>query len=578
MAALRRFVLFFGSLLLMMTAVCALPVTSKAKPNIVFLHCESTDARTYGVDSIVPIPNIRSVQKRGVNFVNHYVNVPICAPSRASLWSGRQPHNIPHVHNDIHVNGAWNNYEGVGNAPGKGKVTVDDILSKRLETAGYTTLVTGKTDYVAGGHSLTTMLDSWALYARFPYNIPKEGGWHIWGDCGGNATVLPGNESAHKQDWNNVKINTDWIRSQAKNSTPFFAYQGFNIVHPPYATSEEYWNRIPTDKIEIPKWKPLEELHPCDLQTTMKKGCALPDKYLQSDEHKLRVRRAYYAMVAEYDDMVGEYIKALDETGLTDSTWLILSSDHGDMQMEHQQFYKMVAYEPSTNVPLVIAGPNMGFNGQVTHLTSMVDLMPTFLDLAGAEITPDLDGQSLVPFLNTGQSPTHPTSVISQFHGENLVMSWYMIRNGNIKYVAWGTGKEHVPQLFNLSSDPEENINLATDPKHAPLVQAMDAKLRQQVDYPSVTMDVAQYNLDMARWWTTAEPDWQGILAGTAISKKFPRNQGQLNPDWGQLWEEGPEGYWKAWWDWVDSPPTINPCPSNLTYNWPPQASSATVP
>eukprot|EP00051_Salpingoeca_urceolata_P010972 m.134885 g.134885 ORF g.134885 m.134885 type:complete len:330 (+) comp16929_c0_seq6:73-1062(+) len=239
---------------------------------------------------------------------------------------------------------------------------------------------------------------------------------------------------------------------------------------------------------------------------------------------------------------------------------------------------KMVAYEPSTNVPLVIAGPNMGFNGQVTHLTSMVDLMPTFLDLAGAEITPDLDGQSLVPFLNTGQSPTHPTSVISQFHGENLVMSWYMIRNGNIKYVAWGTGKEHVPQLFNLSSDPEENINLATDPKHAPLVQAMDAKLRQQVDYPSVTMDVAQYNLDMARWWTTAEPDWQGILAGTAISKKFPRNQGQLNPDWGQLWEEGPEGYWKAWWDWVDSPPTINPCPSNLTYNWPPQASSATVP
>ena len=63
---------------------------------------------------LVPIPNIRKLQDRGVNLVNFYCNVPICAPSRASVWSGRQPHNGRHKHNNITVRGYWNNYEGVG--------------------------------------------------------------------------------------------------------------------------------------------------------------------------------------------------------------------------------------------------------------------------------------------------------------------------------------------------------------------------------------------------------------------------------------------------------------------------------
>ena len=84
------------------------------QPNLLWLHVESTDGRLYNEDSPVPIPNIRSVQARGVNFANTYANVPICCPSRASVWTGRQPHNLPHVTNGIDVVGAISNYEGVG--------------------------------------------------------------------------------------------------------------------------------------------------------------------------------------------------------------------------------------------------------------------------------------------------------------------------------------------------------------------------------------------------------------------------------------------------------------------------------
>ena len=78
--------------------------------------------------------------------------------------------------------------------------------------------------------------------------------------------------------------------------------------------------------------------------------------YIDTDAHKRGIIAGYYAMIAEYDDMVGEYLRTLKDTGLKASTVVMLSSDHGDMQMQHQQFYKMSAYEASARVPLVIGG------------------------------------------------------------------------------------------------------------------------------------------------------------------------------------------------------------------------------
>merc|ERR1719183_168828 len=148
----------------------------------------------------------------------------------------------------------------------------------------------------------------------------------------------------------------------------------------------------------------------------MKKGCLVPGQGLNTTEHKRTIRAVYYAMIAEFDDMVGEYIRAVEDGGLTDNTVFIVSSDHGDMQMEHAQFYKMVAYEGSARVPLVIAGPGVKHN-EVETLVTLVDLMPTFLDLAGAPMPPKvngsggrdgdpvaIDGESLVPLLKHGDA------------------------------------------------------------------------------------------------------------------------------------------------------------------------------
>ena len=69
-------------------------------------------------------------------------------------------------------------------------VNEDDLIGAHLANGGYTTVITGKTDWVSGDHSLTTMVDSWTIYARFPYSQPEQGGFHIWGDCGGECCCM----------------------------------------------------------------------------------------------------------------------------------------------------------------------------------------------------------------------------------------------------------------------------------------------------------------------------------------------------------------------------------------------------
>ena len=309
------------------------------------------------MQDVVPIPRIRSLMAKGANFVNTYANVPICCPSRASTWAGREGHNMPHIRADsgLTVRGAWNNNEGFGD---QGSEFDTKKISDRLQQqANYTVKILGKEDWLTGSHSLNTMIDSFSIYSRWPYNIPEEGGFHIWGDCGGNVSINPGNQSHHKNDWKTLHTGVSYLTDQGSQGAaaqqPFFLYQGMVIVHPPYATDEVHWNRIPEAKITSPEWPAFEDekIHPCDLQETMKKGCARTSTltYLNTSQHKINIRRAYYAMIAEFDDMVGAYIDAAAMSPeLERRTVFIVSSDHGDMQMEHLQFYKMSAFEGST--------------------------------------------------------------------------------------------------------------------------------------------------------------------------------------------------------------------------------------
>lgn len=519
------------------------------KPNIVFLICESTDSRTYNPDSNVPLPNIDKLLKQGVLFQSFYANAPVCCPSRSSLWSGRAPHKIPHEHNGIQVNGVWNNYEGL---PKGYNMTITDLLKAN----GYETKISGKKDWTVGGHSENVYLNSWTMYTRFPYDVHKHGGWYDENDCPKDPSIASNNKTERHSDWKTVHPTIDWIKKVANGSKPFFAYQGMNIVHPAYSTNEYWLNKIDNSTIVVPEWRNLTDLHPCDFQSSMLKDCTPSDKNADAFYDKVRrrtIRRVYRAMIAEFDAMVGAYYDAVSDAGVLDRTVFIVTSDHGDMDMEHQQFYKMVPYDASSRVPCVISGP--GISPMTTNVpTQLLDLFPTMMDLAGIPKPDYLDGSSLVPLLTDQTDPTRPDYVISQFHGCNIAMSWFLIRQGDYKYVTYGTGKEVTPQLFNLVKDPDENVNLVNVSKD--IAKKMEATLSQAIDYPAVALDVATYGLAMFHWWVNKT----GSKWVDEIHKSSLR--------WANSWNVDPDASLEAVKMWMNQPPQVLACRSELV--WPP--------
>ena len=397
---------------------------SAQPPNFLFLLSESLDGRLLREDSPAKIPHIRALLASGsIRFDAGYSNNPVCAPSRASLWSGRAPHKIPHEHNGFLVQGAWNNYEGLSK-------NYSQRLDQLLNASGYATGIFGKTDWTVGSHSESCRLASLTFNVPWPYNTSSpNGGWNQEGTDCVSATIAPGGSggaggSQYAGDWKVMASAASFVASEPQ---PAFAFAGTSILHPPYHT-DAFWYSAAAER-PLPAVPPLSALHPCDLQASMKHGCALAA--FDNATRIARTRRVYLAELEEFDAMVGAAVATLRESGRLANTWIILSADHGDMQQEHQLFYKMVPYDGSSRVPFIWANPSLGSARVVQQPVQLLDIFPTVLAAAGQSIPAYADGHDLAPFLKGAPTdPSRPPFVLSQNHDEDISMSWFLIMCG----------------------------------------------------------------------------------------------------------------------------------------------------
>ncbi len=179
-------------------------------------------------------------------------------------------------------------------------------------------------------------------------------------------------------------------------------------------------------------------------------------------EHIQEVRRHYYGDVTAIDRAVGKIRAALERTGQAENTWIIYTSDHGEMMGEHSMLMKMVFYEPSVRVPLVIRPP-AGTEPQVVEdLVEQIDIPATIRHLAGAGDGDSLAGRSLLD--DAGSYASHDReAVFSENYG------FGMVRTERYKLV-FEEDSQTPGQLFDLVDDPNEDVNLAADPDAVPLV------------------------------------------------------------------------------------------------------------
>jgi choline-sulfatase len=206
-------------------------------------------------------------------------------------------------------------------------------------------------------------------------------------------------------------------------------------------------------------------------------------------------RRAYYGAVSYVDDQVGVLLAALTDTGYADDTVVLLLADHGDMLGERGLWYKMSFFEPACRIPLIVHAPRRFAARRVANCASLVDILPTLSELAGAGVesaAAPLAGHSLVPQL-AGRAAKHTAGdtagdtardeVIGEYLAEGAIAPLVMIRRGRYKFV-------HSPvdpdQLYDLREDPDELQNLAPVPEHASRIGEFRAEAARHWDFPSL--------------------------------------------------------------------------------------------
>ena len=180
------------------------------------------------------------------------------------------------------------------------------------------------------------------------------------------------------------------------------------------------------------------------------------------------------------DVNVGRVLDSLDRLGLTDNTIVVFISDHGYHLGEHGQWMKQTLFERSARAPLIIAGPGTAAKGRATsRVVEFLDLYPTLAALTRLRAPEDLHGRSLVPLLkNPDAKWDHPAITQVRRGPAGSAFMGYSIRTERWRYTDWESGKRGV-ELYDEAGDPNEDRNLAADPKHQRVVLDMQRALRR---------------------------------------------------------------------------------------------------
>ena len=400
----------------------------------------------YG-NRVARTPNLDRLADKGVVFESAYCNSPLCAPSRASLLSGRLPSRI----------GAYDNgAELAASVP---------TLAHYLRARGYFTCLAGKMHFIGPDQlhgfeeRLTTdvypagsdWIPDWSrpLEERLPWYHDMRGVL----EAGVSEATLQ-LDYDEEVAFRSVRKLYDLARSD--DGRPFFLLVSFSHPHDPFEIPQAYWDRY--DEGDLPRVGALspDEVDPHSRRVRVMCGT---DATELDEEAIRRARHAYYGAVSYVDDKVGELLRALELTGLREGTILLFCSDHGEALGERGLWYKMTFFEDSARVPLVFHAPERFASQRVAQNVSLVDLLPTLVELAGGpfEAADPLDGRSLRPLLEgSAERPSHAVS--GEYLAEGTHAPCVMLRRGQLKYV-------HCPgdvdQLYDLAHDPLELDNLA---------------------------------------------------------------------------------------------------------------------
>jgi len=422
-----------------------------AKPNIIFLLTDDHRADALGCagNPVIYTPNIDDLAKNGVRFKNAFVTTSICAPSRASIFSGQ-----------------WTRRHGINDfATSFSQEALAQTYPLLLRQAGYIIGFVGKYGVGRGPDFPADKFDLW-------YGCP--------GQC----------DPYERKDQNgNYKHLTEIMCDQAieflhgcSKYQPFCLSVSFKAPHVQDADPRQFvYDRahknlykdtiIPVPQTADPRYfEALPEfLQKSESRRRWQIRFSTPQMYQESV-------KGYYRLITGVDLVIEKIRQELKHLNFADNTVIIFSADNGFYLGEHGLAGKWFPHEESIRVPLIVFDPRTknrkSYRGVTLEQFALnVDIAPTILELAGVEIPQQMQGRSLVPLLK-GQKPKWRTEFFYEhLYEHKTIPKSEALRTQRWKYARYiDYGYE---ELYDLKNDPHETTNLAKDEKYLQTLESL---------------------------------------------------------------------------------------------------------
>ncbi len=469
-----------------------------ARPNILFVFSDDHAYQAisaYG-SKVNKTPNIDRLAREGMLFRECYVTNSICGPSRATIQTGKYSH----------LNGFYRN----GNRFNGGQQT----FPKLLQSAGYQTAVIGKWHLESDPQGY----DYWEiLIGQGPYYNPP--------------MIRNGQKVKHEGYTTDIitDLALEWLQNGRDKNKPFMLMYQHKAPHRNWQPGPKYLQMYEDVTIPEPatlfdnyggrgtpaktqdmtiertlndsdlKFTPPQNLTPEQRQAwdaayeprnAAFRQAGLTGRELVRWKYQ-RYMKDYLRCVAAVDDNLGRVLDYLDESGLASQTVVIYSSDQGFYLGEHGWFDKRWIYEESLRTPLIVRWPGVTQAGSINRdIVSNLDFAETFLEIAGQQAPPDMQGRSLVPLLKGGTPADWRKSFYYHYYeypGPHSVRKHYGVVTPDFKLIRFYEPDVNEWELYDRKNDPQEMKSIYGDPRYSEVQKDLEdelARLRTELQVP----------------------------------------------------------------------------------------------